>query len=143
MVNGAGIQYPQFARNMSPTVPNSSFNQCAGTHGIVSPLQASINSSPLSRRQSDYIDQSQEALFGMAHPLIDYPELSSQHILRRPPAASLGLERKDSRPRLLQHGHSYSISQSGPPPLTIPSDYPVMYWPNVHIGTSGWGIPVI
>lgn len=138
MVNGAGIQYPQFARNMSSTVPSSSFNQYAGTHGIVSPPQASINSSPLSRRRSDYIDQSQEALSGMTRPPIDYPELSSQHILRRPPAAaSPGLERKDSRPRLPQHGQSYSISQSGPPPPTIPSDYPVTYWPDVHIGTSG------
>ncbi|THH17441.1 hypothetical protein EW146_g3362 [Bondarzewia mesenterica] len=135
MVNGSGIQYPQFARTMSPTLSGSSFNHSAG---LVSPPQASISSSPLSRRRSDYVDQSQEALSGIARPSIDYPELSSQHILRPPPvAASPGLERKDSRPRLPQHNHSFSLPQAGPTPPTLPSDYPVTYWSDVQIGTSG------
>ncbi|KAA1470161.1 cysteine proteinase [Dentipellis sp. KUC8613] len=138
MTNGSSIQYPQFARTMSPTVSGSSFNSSAGSYGIASPPQASINPSTLSRRRSTFVDQSQEALSGLAaRPAIDYPELSSQHILRPPPvAASSGPERKDSRPRL-GHGHSFSVPQAGPAPPTIPSDYPVTYWSDVQIGTSG------
>jgi ubiquitin carboxyl-terminal hydrolase 8 len=101
-------------------------------NGLVSlPPQASINPSPLRRRQSDYVDQSQEALSSMpSRPPIDYPELSAQHILRPPPAvASSSLERQDNRPRM--------VSQAGPRPPTIPSDYPVTYWADIQIGTSG------
>ncbi|OBZ73629.1 Ubiquitin carboxyl-terminal hydrolase 8 [Grifola frondosa] len=85
MVNGSSpIQYPQIARHISPQVSGSSFSQSPSTNGLVSvPPQASINPSPLSRRRSDYIDQSQEALSGLSsRASIDYPELSSQHILR-------------------------------------------------------------
>lgn len=101
-------------------------------NGLVSiPPQASINPSPLSRRRSDYIDQSQEALSGMTNrPPIDYPDLSSQHILRPPPAAAAStMERQDNRPRIM--------SQAGPKPPTIQSDYPVTYWADIQIGTSG------
>ena len=111
--------------------------------GFVSPLpQASINPS-LSRRRSDYIDQSQEALSGlhiMTRTSIDYPDLSMQPVLRRPPAAaSSALERQDNRPRLIQHGHSYTspMSSSEPIPPRISSDYPVTYWSDIQIGTSG------
>ncbi|KAI0058855.1 cysteine proteinase [Artomyces pyxidatus] len=135
-----GIQYPQFARTMSPnlTGSGSSFNSSAGNYGLVTPPQASIHPSPLSRRRSTFVDQSQEALAGYgARSSIDYPDLSSQHILRPPPvAASPGQERKE-RPRVAQHGHSFSVPQTGPPPPTIPSDYPVTYWSDVQIGASG------
>ena len=63
---------------------------------------------------------------------IDYPELSSHNILRPPPvAASSTMERQDNRPRM-----------AAPPPLApkppmIQSDYPVTYWPDIQIGTSG------
>lgn len=109
----------------------SSFNNSNTMNGFVSlPPQASINPSPLSRRRSDYIDQSQEALAGIHSRSIDYPELSSQHILRPPPAvAASSMERQDSRPRILQ--------QAGPRPPTIQSDYPVTYWPDIQIGMSG------
>ena len=102
-------------------------------NGLSVPPQASINPSPLRRRQSDYVDQSQEALFGISNrPPIDYPELSSQHILRPPPAvASSSLERQDNRPRIISQQHV------GPRPPTIPSDYPVTYWADIQIGTSG------
>lgn len=99
------------------------------------PPQASINPSSLSRRRSDYIDQSQEALSGLgSRPSIDYPDLSSQHILRPPPAvASSTMERQDNRPRLMQTA-SYSHMPRAP---TIQSDYPVTYWADIQIGTSG------
>lgn len=102
------------------------------------PPQASINPSSLSRRRSDYIDQSQEALSGLgSRPSIDYPDLSSQHILRPPPAvASSTMERQDNRPRLMQTA-SYSHANGMPRPPTIQSDYPVTYWADVQIGTSG------
>ena len=45
------------------------------------------------------------------------------------------LERYDHRPRAAQHG--YSFSTSGPPVPTIQSDYPVTFWADVQIGTSG------
>ncbi|CAL1714070.1 unnamed protein product [Somion occarium] len=129
------IQYPQFStRTISPQVSGSNFNvSSSSVNGLVSlPPQASINPSPLSRRRSDYVDQSQEALSGITNrPAIDYPALSVQHILRLPPAAaSSSMERQDNRPRVLQH-------QTGPKPPTIASDYPVTYWADVQIGTSG------
>ena len=114
---------------MTGTGP-SSFS--SSINGLVSlPPQASINPSPLSRRRSDYIDQSQEALSGIvARPPIDYPDLSAQHILRPPPAAaSSTMERQDNRPRILQ--------QSVQKPVMIASDYPVTYWQDIQIGTSG------
>ena len=63
-------------------------------------------------------------------PSIDYPELSSHTVLRPPPAvATSTMERQDNRPRI--------VSQTGPKPPTIPSDYPVTYWADIQIGTSG------
>ncbi|KAI0701502.1 hypothetical protein BC835DRAFT_1323013 [Cytidiella melzeri] len=126
----SGIQYPQFNRTISPQTSGSSFS--SPINGLVSlPPQASINPSPLRRRQSTYVDQSQEALSGISNRTpIDYPELSSQHILRPPPAvASSSLERQDNRPRIISHGE--------PKPPTIPSDYRVTYWADIQIGTSG------
>lgn len=139
LVNGTTIQYPSVTRHISPQISGSSFSSSPALNGIVSmPPQASINPSPLSRRRSDYVDQSQEALSGLvARPSIDYPDLSSQHVLRPPPAAaSSGMERQDNRPRLLQ-SQSYSIQPTGPKPPTIQSDYPVTYWADIQIGTSG------
>ncbi|KAH9945764.1 cysteine proteinase [Amylocystis lapponica] len=139
LVNGSSpIQYPIMARHISPQVSGTSFSSSPGLNGLSMPPQASINPSPLSRRRSDYIDQSQEAVSGLtARPSIDYPDLSSQHILRPPPAAaSSGMERQDNRPRLM-HSHSYTMSQAVPKPPTIQSDYPVTYWGDVQIGTSG------
>jgi len=135
MVNG--ISYPQFPRRGSPTIagPGSPFVSSA-QYDIASPPVASINPS-LSRRRSDYVDQSQEALSGLAaRPSIDYPELSAQHILRPPPvAASSALERQDKRPRV-PHAQPYSGS-AVPTPPRISSDYPVTYWSDIQIGTSG------
>ena len=134
--NGSAIQYPSFPRIISPQVSGSSpFSPTSPRVGGVSvPPQASINPFPLSRRRSDYVDQSQEALSGInARPSIDYPDLSSQHILRPPPAvASHSMERQDNRPRLLQQQ-----SHVGPKPPTIQSEYPVTYWSDIQIGTSG------
>jgi len=143
MVNGSTplspIQYPKVSRNISPQISGSSFASSPTLNGMVSvPPQASINPSPLSRRRSDYVDQSQEALSGLtSRPAIDYPDLSSQHVLRPPPiAASSSLERQDNRPRLMQ-SQSFTVLPSGPRPPTIQSDYPVTYWSDIQIGTSG------
>ncbi|KAL6309343.1 hypothetical protein BKA93DRAFT_821670 [Sparassis latifolia] len=139
LLNGSSpITYPQFARHISPQISGSSFSSSTGLNGLVSmPPQASINPSPLSRRRSDYIDQSQEALSGLTkRPSIDYPDLSGHNILRPPPAAaSSSLERHDNRPRLIQQ--PYTIPHKGPKPPTIQSDYPVTYWADIQIGTSG------
>ncbi len=134
MPNGtSGIQYPQFSRTITPQYSGYAYNQSPATNGLSLPPPVSINPSPLSRRRSDYLDQSQEALSGInSRPSIDYPDLSSQHILRPPPAAaSSSMERQDNRPRLLQQTYT------GPKPPTIQSDYPVTYWPDIQIGTSG------
>lgn len=78
----------------------------------------------------------------VSRPPIDYPDLSSQHILRPPPAvASSSMERQDNRPRLMQ-STSYGLTNGAlvngmPRPPTIQSDYPVTYWSDIQIGTSG------
>jgi ubiquitin carboxyl-terminal hydrolase 8 len=76
----------------------------------------------------------------MSRASIDYPDLSSRHVIRPPPAAaSPSLERQDNRPRL--PGRANSVSVSGPrtmsKPPTIQSDYPVTYWSDLQIGTAG------
>jgi ubiquitin carboxyl-terminal hydrolase 8 len=133
MPNGH-IQYPQIARALVPHNTGSSFNGSAGNYGLVSPPQASLHPVSLSRRRSEYHDQSQEALSGAGFASrvpIDYPDLSAQHILRPPPVAAAPKE----RPRT--HAHSFSVPVTGPPPPTIPSDYPVTYWADGQIATIG------
>ena len=128
------IQYPQIARTLVPHSTGSSFNASAIDYGLVSPPQATFPPSSFSRRRSDFHDQSHEALaltgagFAGRTP-IDYPDL--QPILRPPPIAAAPKE----RPR--NHAHSFSVPVTGPPPPTIPSDYPVTYWADVQIGTMG------
>jgi ubiquitin carboxyl-terminal hydrolase 8 len=134
------ISYPQFTRLPPASASVSSFTSSSSNFGLVSPPpQASINPT-LSRRRSDYIDQSQEALSGLngTRASIDYPELSSQHILRPPPAAasSVLVERQDNR-RLNQSFSPSIPSLNGPKPPRISSDYPVTYWSDIQIGTSG------
>ncbi|KAI0352107.1 cysteine proteinase [Trametes cingulata] len=140
MANGSSpspIQYPTIARHISPQVSGSSFSPSPAVNGLVSlPPQASINPSPLSRRRSDYVDQSQEAINGLANRApIDYPELSAQHILRPPPAAASSA--MDNRPRVMPQMNSFPLAHSGPKPPMIQSDYPVTYWADTQIGTSG------
>ncbi|KAJ7931675.1 cysteine proteinase [Mycena leptocephala] len=76
MVNGSSsITYPSFAPRMSP----SSTGPPVSPPSIASPPLASINPS-LSRRRSDYVDQSAEAVSSLhQRPPVDYP---SQHIIR-------------------------------------------------------------
>ncbi|KAF9224073.1 cysteine proteinase [Gyrodon lividus] len=135
------ITYPSFSLASPPLTSTSPFFPSPSSFTAVSvPPQASINSSPLSRRRSEYTDGSQSPVTGYAHrPAIDYPNLP---VLRPPPpAASPASERQDSRPRLL-HSSSYSISvpqttQAGPKPPTILSDYPVIYWSDLQINPTG------
>ncbi|KIJ55284.1 hypothetical protein M422DRAFT_23895 [Sphaerobolus stellatus SS14] len=105
--------------------------------GLVSPPpRASINPSSLSGRRNDYVDQAHQAYSGVTRPSIEYPDLSSQHVLRPPPvAASSALERQDHRPRAIQHVPSFSVSSS-PGPL-IKSDYPVSYWGDIELANTG------
>ncbi|KAJ7504212.1 ubiquitin carboxyl-terminal hydrolase 4 [Mycena galericulata] len=127
MVNGnSSITYPSFAPRMSPSATG---NGSIPPASIASPPQASINPS-LSRRRSDYIDQSQEAVSSLhQRPPIDYP---SQHIIRPPPAvASSALERQE-RPRAAPIAPA---SLNDPP--RIPSDYAPTYWQDISVGTSG------
>jgi ubiquitin carboxyl-terminal hydrolase 8 len=138
---GASIQYPLLNRGVQPNYTGSSFGSSSSSvgAGIVSmPPQASINPSPLSRRRSDYIDQSQAFVTAMGTKSpIDYPTLSPPVDLRPPPAAvSPALERND-RARMPSHGYSQSMSAVAPAPPMIQSEYPVTYWGDIHIGTSG------
>ncbi|KAJ7696472.1 hypothetical protein B0H17DRAFT_399696 [Mycena rosella] len=124
MVNGSSsITYPSFAPRMSPSISTP-----IPPASIASPPQASINPS-LSRRRSDYVDQSQEAVSGLhQRSPIDYP---SQQIIRPPPAvASSALERQE-RPRAAP----LVPPSSGPP--RIMSDYAPTYWADISVGTSG------
>ena len=114
----------------------NSLNGYASSTNLVSlPPQASINPSPLSRRRSDLMDQSEHAMSTLsARPSIDYPDLSARHVVRPPPAAATPpLERQDNRPRITSHVPSFYT----PAPPTIKSDYPVVYWSDMQIATSG------
>lgn len=132
------IQYPQFPKASSPSASGPSAYS-THAHSLVSPPpQASINPT-FSRRRSDYIDPVHEAL---SRAPIDYPELSARSVLRPPPAAaSSAMERQDNRPRIMQDSSSLARPSSGPgpgpAPPTIKSDYPVTYWSDTQIGTSG------
>ncbi|KAL0060484.1 ubiquitin-specific protease doa4 [Marasmius tenuissimus] len=144
LMNGASITYPSFAhRSTAGHSASSSVSSFTPTqYDITSPPQASVNP-PLSRRRSDYIDQSQEAVSGLHRAPIEYPELPSQHTIRPPPAvASPVLDRQENRSRISQGYSSPRPSSPGkklvaPTPPRIDSDWPVRYWPDVPIGMSG------
>ncbi|PBK99857.1 cysteine proteinase [Armillaria gallica] len=137
------VSYPNFPRHISPASPQPFLPD------IASPPQASINSS-LSRRRSDYIDQTQEALAGLhgsQRGPIDYPDLATTRPLIRPPpaAASSALERQDNRPRI-----SRQQSFSSPTTILTPQTGAIVqspslpahtnslsYWSDVQIGMSG------
>lgn len=125
---------------MSSSTGNySSFSNSSSSTGIASPPQASLNHSPLARRRSDFIDQSEQAVSTItSRPAIDYPDLSAQHILRPPPvAATPATERQEYRPRLATQPSAYYPPSSGPKPPTIPANYQITYWPDEQISTSG------
>ncbi|KAF6761810.1 ubiquitin carboxyl-terminal hydrolase 4 [Ephemerocybe angulata] len=137
------ITYPSFTHHISPTSSGSAAPAPPPLqYEMPSPPQASINpTSQLSRRRSDFVDQSQEAMSAMHSRVgqpIDYPELmSSAPVLRPPPAAaSPALERHNNRQPPYQPVQY--TPQGGPPkPPRINSDYPVTFWADVQIGTSG------
>ena len=135
MTNGSSpITYPQFTSPPASAYAGS-FTSPPMSYDIASPPQASINPSQLSRRRSDFVDQSQEALSGyITRGPIDYPELS-QTIIRPPPVAASTMERLDNRPRVQQVASSVTLT--GPTPPRVASDYPVNYWFDIQIGTSG------
>lgn len=123
---------------MTGGATGTSFSPQSKQYDVVSPPpQASINPS-LSRRRSDYVDQSQEALSNLpsARQSIDYPDLTSRQVTRPPPAAQSTLERQTNGPRA-HHGYSASASYIGPLPPTIQSNYAVTYWADLQIQTSG------
>ncbi|KAF7308949.1 Ubiquitin carboxyl-terminal hydrolase 4 [Mycena kentingensis (nom. inval.)] len=142
------ITYPSFAPRMTsspslPTLPSSSspsipFTSPSTTPGlpispapIASPPLASINPA-LSRRRSDFVDQSMETLsIGMQRSSIDY-SANNMHIIRPPPvAASSALDRQErATPRSLAQNNGLSEGR-------INSDYAPTYWHDVSLGTSG------
>ncbi|PFH50295.1 hypothetical protein AMATHDRAFT_4113 [Amanita thiersii Skay4041] len=150
-INGATpvspITYPSVSRRISPAMSGSNSTSPIPPqiyHGIASPTiasppQASINASHISRRRGDFVDQSQEALSNLNdhRPPIDYPEIPGPQIPRPPPAAALsGLERQDKRAQHMPHPAPQPHS-AGPKPPRIPSDYPVTFWFDMQVGTSG------
>ncbi|KAF8839000.1 cysteine proteinase, partial [Paxillus ammoniavirescens] len=135
------ITYPSISPASPPITNISSFSSSSPSFNPVSiPPLASINPSLLSRRRSEYMDGSQSPAAVYTHrPNIDYPDLQALRL--PPPAASPASERQDSRPRLL-HSSSYSVPapqniKTSPKPPTIQSDYPVIYWSDMHINTAG------
>lgn len=145
MTNGSPpISYPQFSSAASPPTSayGGSLTSLPVQYDIASPPQASINPSQISRRRTDFVDQSQEALSGfIARGPIDYPELTSPTIIRPLPVAASTMERLDNRPRVQQQiAPSFtpaSTNATGPKPPRIASEYPVSYWFDMQIGTSG------
>lgn len=137
--SSSSIVYPSFPRLSSSSNFGTSLPPSTSQGGIVSPPPtASINPS-LARRRSDYLDQSEQAFSTYANrPSIEYPEISAQHGVRPPPvAATPPSERQDHR-RASAHGTRHSLAlPDGPRPPTINSDYPVMYWPDSQLSTSG------
>lgn len=149
-VNGSGglINYPSFQRRISPqhtstTGPSYSYAP-PSSYDIASPPLASISPS-LSRRRSDYIDQSREVINNLSHHQprspIDYPDLNTHNtpatpVLRPPPAAAPSAhERQDLRPRVGTFSSSQAMTD--PPLPRLNSDYPVTYWSTDQIGLSG------
>lgn len=122
------IQYPSPVRAFSPPALNQSTTSLASsllsshdTGGLVqAPPAASVSSSPLARRRSDYLEQSQMPYAGAPAPAaaarIDYPQ-----VIRPPPPVA----RQDQRPL------------PPPKPPLIQSDYPVMSWSEMQVATSG------
>ncbi|KAJ7066422.1 ubiquitin carboxyl-terminal hydrolase 4 [Mycena amicta] len=146
--NGS-ITYPSFAPRMAsspslPSLPSSSSQAFASSSStspglpispapIASPPLASINPS-LSRRRSDFVDQSMETL-SLQRQSIDYPSaMHNIHVIRPPPAvASSALERQErATPRALTH-----TTGGGDGPPRINSDYAPTYWSDISVGTSG------
>ncbi|KAM6497275.1 ubiquitin carboxyl-terminal hydrolase 4 [Amanita muscaria] len=141
----APITYPQVPRRISPTASGSNPNISTTAfspqplpvyQSITSPPQASIN---ISRKRSDYVDQSQEALSTLnnVRTSIDYPEIALPQIPRPPPAAApLSLERQDKRVQHMPRPPSASQAVEPKPPR-IESDYPATYWSDLQVSTSG------
>lgn len=128
-VSATPISYPNFPSFSSSTPPFAA---------VSIPPQASIN---LSRRRSDYMDGQQSPIAGLtSRPVIDYPDLPLPTLRPPPPVASHSSERQDARPRLV-HASSYSLSTlphaTEPKPPVIASYYPVNYWPDSQITTTG------
>jgi ubiquitin carboxyl-terminal hydrolase 8 len=131
-----------------PSVHSSTLN------GVVAPLpQASIRPSPLSRRRSDYLDQQTQppppsfSAVNGRHS-IDYPSYSGQSAIRPPPPAageryqrlpngtvSYNPPVPSSRPNGIST--SYKTPGTIPNGQILPSDYPVMYWSDYQVSTSG------
>jgi len=130
------ITYPQFPRRVSPhaTGSGSPSSYIPSSYDIASPPLASI-SPTLSRRRSDYVDQSREVINTLAQQpqpsAVDYPNLNrTSHVLRPPPAVASGVhERQDLR------------LPAQPVPQNLPriknSEYPVSFWTDDQIGLSG------
>lgn len=129
---GSSIQYPQNAKSVS-----SGFGTTLnGYTNPAPPPQASLNPFHQSRRRSEVMDQSEHAMSAIAaRSSIDYPDLSARQLVRPPPAVvTPSLERQDNRPRMPSFAPSFT---SPPALLTIKSDYPATYWPDMQIATSG------
>ena len=129
--SSSSITYPQYPL---PSVSNFGTSLPSNTNPFVSPPPTASINPKLSRRHSDYIDQSEQAVSGFnKRASIDYPDISSQHVVRPPPVAATA-ERHDLR----RSGHMTSLSTSEPPRIpVIGSEYPVVYWQDMQVATSG------
>jgi ubiquitin carboxyl-terminal hydrolase 8 len=139
------------------SVPPQTHTPQPQLNGVVSPLpQASIRPLPLARRRSDYLDQPSQpqpvppsySPANTRHSL-DYPSYPGQTIRPPPPAAG------ERYPRMPNGTASYTSppiptstrpngvplalkpTSSMPNGQIVPSDYPVMYWSDYQVSTSG------
>ncbi|THH02988.1 hypothetical protein EW145_g6625 [Phellinidium pouzarii] len=135
--SSSSIVYPQHPRSTSSF--GASLPSVSAQAGLTSPPPtASTNPTTLSRRRSDYIDQSEQAVSSFtSRPSIDYPDLSAQHVVRPPPVAASPLSERQDRRQSLHGRHSSLSVLDVPKPPIIHSDYPVVYWPDTQFATSG------
>ncbi|KAG8891176.1 ubiquitin-specific protease doa4, partial [Tulasnella sp. 403] len=150
------ITYPSRVISPTATSPPSAFpppsaytSSMPQAATVLPPPQASLSGSPLSRRRSDYVEQSYFSYSGSTpgtmRASIDYPSLSAQNIVRYPPpVASTAMEKQGQRPR--GHTASYSTQAASTSSTTlvngkviqdpprIPCNYKVYYWSNAQVG---------
>lgn len=134
--SSSSITYPQYPL---PSTSNFGTFLPSNNNPFVSPPPTASINPKITRRHSDYIDQSEQAVSSFnKRSSIDYPDITLQHVIRPPPAATTSVsERQDPR-RSNVSGHRTSMSTNEPPrPPTIESDYPVVYWPDMQVSTSG------
>lgn len=133
---------PPPQQHARPPVPRTSHAQSnsistySTAPGIAPPPRASIHPGAGTRRQSGYLDNSQQySGFGASsRPSIDYPQAHALALVPQPPpaAATHSLERHDQRP-----AGQVVRSTAARPIDHFTSSSGVRYWRNSKLGLTG------